>query len=282
MPTNATFEFANAQKKYTQAKTVEEKILALEEMLSTAPSHKGAETLRLDIKQKLAKLRRLLEKQKAKKKGGKHEGIKKEGAARVAIIGVTMSGKSLLLSKLTNARPKLAGHKFTTKEPEVGMMDYKGINIQVVEVPAIVENFYYKERGGYFLSIIKESDLIILTYRNEDDKNLVLKELYKNNIDLPIVYYDGSEDIESLKNVIWKALGLIYIYTKQPGKKPDFPPVAMKRQNTVRDLAMHIHKDFLNKFNYAKIWGKSAKFKGQMVKLDHVLDEGDIVEFHLK
>ncbi|MEW6062859.1 MAG: TGS domain-containing protein [Nanoarchaeota archaeon] len=282
MPANVTVEFTNVQKKYMQAKTIEEKILALEEMLSKAPSHKGAETLRLDIKQKIAKLKEQLEKQKTKKKGTKQVGIKKEGAARITIIGVTMSGKSLLLSKLTNARPKIAEHEFTTKELEVGMMDYKGIKIQIIEIPAVVENFYYKERGGYFLSIIKESDLIILTYRNEDDRGMVLKELYKNNIELPIVYYDGNEETENLKNIIWKSLRLIYVYTKQPGKKPDFPPVALRINATVKDLAMHIHKDFLNKFNYAKVWGKSAKFDGQMVKLNHILDEGDVVEFHLK
>lgn len=190
-----------------------------------------------------------------------------------------MSGKSLLLSKITNARPKLAEHEFTTKEPEVGMMDYKGIKIQVIEIPAVTENFYNRERGPLFLDIIRESNLIVLVYKNEEEKELVFNELYKNNMDLPIIYYNKEENI---KELIWQRLNLIHVYTKQPGKKPDYPPVALKKNSTVIDLAEIIHKDFLKKFDYAKVDGKSVKFKWQTVGLNHVLADGDIVEFHLK
>ena len=64
MPVNAPVEFYLAKEKYEKARTLEEKISALEEMLSTCPDHKGAEKLRMQLKRKLSKLKAQLEKQK--------------------------------------------------------------------------------------------------------------------------------------------------------------------------------------------------------------------------
>lgn len=281
MPTNVTYEYIEAEKEYHKAGATEEKIRALENMLRTCPSHKGCESLRQQLKQRLSKLK-ALQKSRKSKKGSSKAQIKKEGAARVVIIGATNSGKSTLLNKLTNAKALVAEYEFTTKEPEVGTLDYNGIKIQVIEIPAIVENFNRTASGPEFLALVKEADIIILTYKNEQDKNLVIKELWKNNIELPIIYYN-NEDVDQIKELIWKNLKLVYVFTKMPGKKPDYPPIALPRNSTIEDLARTIHKDFLAKFKFAKIFGKSAKFeKGQQVGLKHELQDGDVVEIHLK
>ena len=47
-------------------------------------------------------------------------------------------------------------------------------------------------------------------------------------------------------------------------------------------MAAHVHKDFIRKFRFARIWGKSAKFDGQQVGIEHKLKDDDIVELHLK
>ncbi len=282
MPANVGHEFKEAEKKFHLARTIEEKISALKEMLSKCPDHKGAEKLRAQLKQRLAKLKKLQEEEKKKAKKFKKLGIKKEGAARVCIVGVTNSGKSTLLAKLTNAKPLIADYPFTTTEPEIGTMDYKGIKIQVIEIPAIVEDFYYTQRGAEFLSIIRDSEAIVVTYTSEEDKKLVLDELEKNSIQKPIIFYTG-QDVNELKEEIWKNLGLIYVYTKSPSKKePDFPPIALKKGSTVEDLGKEIHKDFIKKFKFALVNGKSVKFPWQQVGLKHVLAEGDVVEFHIK
>ena len=87
---------------------------------------------------------------------------------------------------------------------------------------------------------------------------------------------------ETVPNKIWKNLNLIYVYTKSPGKKKDYPPVALKRKFTVKDLTLKVHKDFFKNFDYAKIWGPSAKHPAMKVGLEHVLKERDIVELHIK
>ena len=43
-----------------------------------------------------------------------------------------------------------------------------------------------------------------------------------------------------------------------------------------------MNKDFLKKFRFARIFGKSAKFNGQSVGLDHTLEDEDTVELHMK
>jgi ribosome-interacting GTPase 1 len=88
-------------------------------------------------------------------------------------------------------------------------------------------------------------------------------------------------NLDELKKEIYQILGIIRVYTKIPGKEPDrTEPVILKRGSTVEDVALSIHKDFVAKLRYAKIWG-SGKFDGQMVKRDFLINEGDVIELHI-
>ena len=68
MPINASYEYTNAEKMYDRAKTLEEKIAAIEEMIRHAPAHKGGENLRKELHNRL---KRFLEKKEKSKKSGK-------------------------------------------------------------------------------------------------------------------------------------------------------------------------------------------------------------------
>jgi ribosome-interacting GTPase 1 len=54
----------------------------------------------------------------------------------------------------------------------------------------------------------------------------------------------------------------------------------MKKGSRLADLAGRIHKDFLEKMKFARVWGK-AVHEGQMVQRDYVLQDGDVVEIHI-
>ena len=287
MPVNAGPEFMEAELEYQRATTPEERLLGLKKMLKTAPKHKGSEKLLAEIKKKIAKILEQQErvKQIAKRAGRASAGIKKEGAARVCIIGATNTGKSSLLAKITNSKARISEYPYTTTEPEIGVLDYIGIKVQVVEIPAIIQDFIETDSGSYFVSLMKESSLLIVLYRNEEERKLVRSELRKMRLSVPTIELSQQEAKERSQDVpwkIWKNLGLIKVYTKQPRKPKEFPPVSLGKGATIRDLATKIHKDFVQKFKHARVFGSSVKFPGQQVGLGHVLTDDDVVELYTK
>ena len=372
MTTNFDYEYGNALAQYENAKTIEEKIKALELMQSTAPGHKGAENLRADISGKLAKMKSKLEKSKAVKGGSKSLRFSRDGSATVILIGLPNSGKSTFLSKITNATPKISDYAFTTKKPEIGIMEYQGTKIQIVELPAIVENSNKgKARGKEVLSLIRNGDLVVYVFLGDREtveysidvlkeemqaSNIVinkkrpaisinktgnngveivgetnvidsayelfdiLKARYSNIIlrieekatvkdileamDVTKSYKQvigiwlnapkkenfkykdidvySFNNVDETKKLIYDNLDLIIVYTRKPGEKNiDNVPVALRKGSTVRDLCNMLHKDFLEKFKFARMWG-SGKYPGQQVSLDYPLSAKDVVELYIK
>lgn len=91
-------------------------------------------------------------------------------------------------------------------------------------------------------------------------------------------------NIEELKDLIYERLGLVRIYCKEQGKKADLEePLIMAQGSTLKDVCAKLHRDFADKFRYARVWGKSVKFDGQMIRRpDHRIKDQDIVEIHLR
>lgn len=385
MPTNLTAEAKKALANYQLAKTLDEKINALEKALSLIPKHKGTEKLCAQIKKRIKELKE--EKEEKYRKRGKTKkdvfSIKREGAAQVALIGTTNSGKSSILSALTNAKPEIASYPLTTKKPELGMLFLNEVNIQLVELPAIIfpdgkeTQFAIKS-----INFVKNSDLIAIvidgTYDIVTQLNQILKLLYENGVVIgnPKVFVDikkvpsggiriitfgnfkdslkelqellisigiknaivkiygdatindveeailrenfykkaliivnkfnlasikNEEDYlmtmnsyglphieifnieqeqEELKKTIWNLLDLIRIYTRRNGIIAEKPLIVQKGAN-IEIIAEIIHKDFVEKLKYARVWGKSVKVNGQRVGKDHCLEDQDIVELYI-
>ncbi len=166
MPTNLPPQCRLLERKYLEAETLPEKISALEEYYSAIPKHKGTERLRDQIKRKLAKLRLEVEERKKQRAVSSASGaysIKKEGASQISILGATGAGKSSLLAALTNAKPEISDHPFTTIEPIPGMMPFEDIQIQMLEAPALFEGA--SEGKGWGLKVLglaRNSDGLIL------------------------------------------------------------------------------------------------------------------------
>jgi len=317
MPTNITLEYCVAEKEYSRSKTAQEKIKALENMYAKVPNNK--EKLRQNIKTKLAKYK-IISEREAEKLYGKNLAIMKKSAATIVLVGPPNSGKSTLLNKLTGKKIKIGDEGFTTKKPEVGIMKYKGLRMQIVELPAITEGFNNKVNGPGF--VIRNADLvviltdtaeldtvfgefenadIVLNDKSNDDSKTNLKGiivinkadldsfgetyigLHKyNNFDL-IPISAINDNLNMLADRMWKYLGLIKVHKKEPGKrvKKD-EPICLKKYSKIEDMSKNIHKDFINKFNFARVWGKSAKLSGMKCGLKHELEDEDVVEIHLK
>ena len=92
-----------------------------------------------------------------------------------------------------------------------------------------------------------------------------------------------KDHIEELKELIFQRLEFIRVYCKEVSKKADMnEPMIMREGQTVRDMCNKLHKDFITKFKFFRLWG-SSRFPGQrFVNLDHPLKDGDVVEIHVR
>ncbi len=110
-----------------------------------------------------------------------------------------------------------------------------------------------------------------------------LKEIKKEIRPDICISAEEKINIEELKAAIFNKLDFIRIYCKEAGKKADMEePLIMRKGDTIKAMCAKLHKDFVTKFRFSKVWGKSAKFPGQRLMLHHVLKDGDIVQIFLK
>jgi uncharacterized protein len=89
---------------------------------------------------------------------------------------------------------------------------------------------------------------------------------------------DAGINIDALKEAIYQKLGFIRIYMRPKGSETDFDePLIIKTGSTVQDVCNKIHRNMAKNFRYGLVWGKSAKFAGQKVGLDHRLVDEDVI-----
>jgi len=110
-----------------------------------------------------------------------------------------------------------------------------------------------------------------------------LKKAVGNELEIVAVSCETKAGIEELGAKIFGMLDIIRVYTKEPNKKDASKrPFTIRRGSTVFDLAKRIHTDFYDQFSYAKVWGKRLRFSPQKVGGTFALEDGDIVELHIK
>ncbi len=325
MPANLPPQYYDAEKNFREAKSPEEKIAALEEMMAIMPKHKGTDHLRAELRAKIAKLA-----EASGKRGGAQRtsmSIQKEGAAQVAVIGLTNVGKSQLVGAVTNASPLVGDYPFVTQGATPGMIEFENIQIQLIDTPALAPQsmqwwlppmlrradalLIVVDLGGSPLAQIEkvvrqlEKIRISLVERKAGEEAIPVSHkrslVAGNKIDLPgaeeqcralqsalgqqppVVAISAKErrGLEELKLRLYQALNIIRVYTKEPGRKPDMnEPIILPKDATLEEAAAAIHKSFVARLKYARLWG-SGKHDGIMVKRDHIMQEGDIIELHL-
>jgi ribosome-interacting GTPase 1 len=393
MPTNLPPEAMDKWAEVEAARSPREKMEKMQEFLKYVPQHKGTMKLRGQIKKKIAVIRNDLEEKKrkgtGKSSGGPKLFIEKEGAAQVALIGVTNVGKSCLMSAATNSKVVVTPTPYSTHEPVPGIMNYMDVQFQIVEAPAVIAGSADGRAGGRVtLGLARNADGVILMVDLSRDPvgqlELVLGELEKsrvlvskpsgrvdidrrhagaalriilvgrlidcsirdvedllrgykindaivrisgdvtlddvedaifestiykpavvvgNKLDLngaeanlrvlkkyvkdklPVVAMSCArkEGLDKLGKAIFESLGVIRIYTKEPGMRTHSEhPFALRRGATVNDLAKNIHKEFVSNFLFAMVWAKRLPFSPKKVGLSFVLDDGDVVEIHVR
>ena len=135
MPANLPPPYKNAEQRFREAKTTEDKIAAIQEMMAIIPKHKGTDKLRANLRKQLSKLKVELEQPSKKGRKGPSHHIPKGESPQVVLIGTPNVGKSQIVAATTNATPEVANYPFTTRVPVPAMMPYHDIYIELVDVP---------------------------------------------------------------------------------------------------------------------------------------------------
>ena len=158
------------------------------------------------------------------------------------------------------------------------MKEFNVINAEVLVREDIrVDQFIDCIQGNWFY-------IPAVTVLNKIDtagKEKIQELKNKINADIEISAKDKI-NIDELKEIIFKKLDIMRIYLKQIGKKPDMEqPLIIKKGSTIKDVCLRLHKDFVSRFKFARVWG-SSKFDGQkFLRLDRELEDKDIIEIHL-
>lgn len=93
--------------------------------------------------------------------------------------------------------------------------------------------------------------------------------------------FEKTPDLQRvLGEKLFELLGIVRVYTKEPGKEAAVEPIVCSEGVTIGDLAKMIHNDFYERFKYARIWGAAAKFDNEKVGLDRELLDGTVVQLY--
>lgn len=103
-------------------------------------------------------------------------------------------------------------------------------------------------------------------------------------LDFPeyLISAEHGTGLETLRNAIYQSLDVVRVYSKLPtAKEPDRDrPFTVRRGSTLLDVAGLVHKDFVERLKFARVWG-AAVHDGTQVKGDYVVHDKDIVELHM-
>ncbi|QCJ47719.1 MULTISPECIES: OBG GTPase family GTP-binding protein [Haloprofundus] len=165
---------------------LEEEIDAIEEEIASTPYNKSTEAHIGRLKAKLSEKKEKLENQSSAG-GGQGYAVEKTGDATIALVGFPSVGKSTLINALTNAESETGAYEFTTLDVNPGMLQYRGANIQVLDVPGLIEGAAGGRGGGReVLSVVRTADLVVfvLSVFEVDQYERLSQELYYNKIRL--------------------------------------------------------------------------------------------------
>ncbi|WP_158855368.1 GTP-binding protein [Halorhabdus sp. CUG00001] len=168
---------------------LEEEIRELEEEIASTPYNKSTEEHIGRLKAKLAEKKEEFEKRQSGSGGGPGYAVEKTGDATVALVGFPSVGKSTLINALTNADSEVGSYDFTTLDVNPGMLQYNGANIQLLDVPGLIEGAAGGRGGGKeVLSVVRTADLVlfVLSAFEIEQYERLREELYRNKVRLDV------------------------------------------------------------------------------------------------
>ena len=237
--------------------------------------------------------------------------VRREGAAQIMLVGPPNVGKSSILQALSEIQIKTGDYPFTTLRPVPALTRINGVLVQLVEIPGLIGGASDDRGGGRaLLGVLRSADAIVFccarphprrrardrprgarrrprsksrrssrSTRADEATDEEADRLRAAFPDLEMVRVSilDPATLDNLRDHIWEMTGLIRIYLRSNGST-DAEPLALPDGATVADVAESVHSDLASTFTGARIWGPSAKFDGQRVGREHVVQDTDTVE----
>jgi ribosome-interacting GTPase 1 len=196
MPANLPPQYSKVEEEYRKATAPQARLEKARELFRLLPKHKGTEKLQAGWKRAISQLLEELEAPKSgAKKGGISHKVPHEGAGQVALVGPPNSGKSSLLAALTGAHPEIAPYPFSTRAPAPGIMKYRGVRVQLVDLPAITGDVMEPWLPG----IVRSADSALLVADLGDDDlieglDAAISALARSHVELVADLPEDQED----------------------------------------------------------------------------------------
>jgi small GTP-binding protein len=236
--------------------------------------------------------------------------VRREGAAQVALVGAPNAGKSSLLQALSEIQIKTGDYAFTTLRPVPALTRIRGVLVQLVEIPGLIEGAAGGRGGGKaLLGVLRNADAIVFCQAAGGDPvelRTVLAEVAAAEIEKPALLAATKLDdatpgdlerlaasfsglpvlgvsvldeasLDAFREAVWGLTGLIRVFLRHAGAV-EGEPVALHPGATIVDVADTIHHELAAACRGAHTWGPSARFDGQRVGRDHEVADGDTVE----
>ncbi|MFH1454630.1 MAG: GTPase [Armatimonadota bacterium] len=281
MPANLTPQYLDAEEEFKRARTPEEKLAGLEKMLALIPKHKGTDKLVADIRKKIKKIKEQEEKKKASApKRVSLFNVKTEGAASVALIGFPNTGKSSFVSLVTNAKSQVGEYPFTTTVPVPGMMDYEDIQIQLIDLPPVSEEYTEPE----LMNVLRKVDLVLFVVDVSHDNMLdqmdfIINKLRSAKIEIENINVNPQTHWAYIKTIVAAnksdlpgSPDNISILKEFYGDKFTIHPVSFKESRNIEELKKHIFE----KLEIIRVYSKPPGREADMTK-PYVLEKGSSV-----
>ncbi|MFW9779880.1 MAG: GTPase [Candidatus Heimdallarchaeota archaeon] len=248
--------------------------------------------------------------------------IPRSGDGRVVLFGLSNAGKSTLMNAITNTNVKTGDYLHTTRTAIAGTCEYDKLKIQIIDVPGFLDFKEDWIISKQIVRVARSCDAVLMVIDLSVDiarqYRFLLKQLenarliengrsiYKLGIIatkgdlagskeqytrlksmtcLPMhpITIKNENSLVKLKEYVFNVLDVMRIYTKPPRREANLEqPFICPIGTTVSELAERIHKDFIPQFRHAKIWGSSVEFPGKQVGLEHVMEDGDIIEITVR
>src|SRR5918911_3036176 len=164
--------------------------------------------------------------------------VRREGAAQIAFVGPPNAGKSSLLQALSAVQIRTGDYAFTTTRPVAALTRLRGVLVQLVEIPGLLEGAAEDRGGGRaLLGVLRDADAIVLCHdaARPADLSVVRRELELAGIDKPTLVVATKTDetppprgtlgvsvlddagLETLRDALWQLTGLMRVFVRRPG-----------------------------------------------------------------